>query len=601
MKRRSKERHEYIHGIHTNSDNADEQQDTSVEESEDDKIIGDPGRGIDGDIKSCASLRDTSDEEDQDNDPGIDEWGKDSDSQQEDKAKKDGNGAQSQGTDVQATEGLTDDNSEHGGKTNQQSLHSSINTAGRRKKQTTLNFGGNSDEKRGKLQSTDEDTEIQQNESSQSLVTQPPPKPPTPTTPPRYKAVNAKSTNRRQCLRMSTYDVGDKTPESNNRARYMHKHETRVTLKLSISGSDEPFQKVKEAIMEFLKEASQIDDKIMLLSWYEKGKVLPIGPNSKMPPTVTATHKYIHRLFTPKLGQDAVIYPQLRLGHDIDFHTLRDELSHWLSSYGHGLFYNMLQAEDGTDIGWLLYSTRDMDAGALADELSDTIGINVGLRYKGINTGTKSANQHNIVRALVVEASAAFKWEVQAALLNLYSRKIKQPHEYLNGIRLRFVKMKKSGVNQVEKCKMEKLKQRQKEFLDTVTSHPTHDIIQIDYSPKAGIEPTLRQMIMGVKSKASGYPLFHCIDMDWKREGFVFQFSSTLAEEAETAIITLLPLLEHLHPGIDVKSYFTSHSAKRCAAMEWDERKGMIIDKSAPEETEDIEEEENLMGFEFSV
>ena len=37
-----------------------------------------------------------------------------------------------------------------------------------------------------------------------------------------------------------------------------------------------------------------------------------------------------------------------------------------------GIFYKMLQVEEGTEIGWFLYSSREMDAGALADEPQET-------------------------------------------------------------------------------------------------------------------------------------------------------------------------------------------------------------------------------------
>ena len=421
-----------------------------------------------------------------------------------------------------------------------------------------------------------------------------------PKTPLKYKAVNANSKNRRQCIRTNQLQ-GEKTPEATNRTNYIHKYNTRLTWKMNVPASDDPISKVKEITQEYLRELSQIDDKVLILNWYENGTSPPIAPNAPLPTTVTGTHKYLHKLFVPKPGKDSVIYPQVHLGHDVDFHTLRDELSNWTQNFGHGMFYNMLQAEDGTDIGWLLYSTRDMDAGALADELSDTIGVNVGLRYKGINTGTRNINPQNIVRALIVEASAQQKWQVQSALLQLYSRKMKDVHEYPNGIRLRFVKMKNSGVNKVEKSKMDKLRQRQKDFLDTITSHSSHEIVQIDYSASAGEEPTLRQMIMGLRSKDSGYPLFHCIDMDWKKEGFIFQFSANLAEEAETTILTLLPTLEHFYPDVDVRSNFTRQGIERCENMAWDDNRQMIIDTAAPLETEDIDEEENLLGFEFSA
>ena len=89
----------------------------------------------------------------------------------------------------------------------------------------------------------------------------------------------------------------------------------------------------------------------------------------------------------------------------------------------------------------------------------------------------------------------------------------------------------------------------------------------------------------------SGVPLFHCIDMDWKQEGYVFQFSSTMAEEAETTILTLLPTLEHMYPTVNVKSNFIAKTVNRCKAMKWDDSKKMVIDTSAQMETENIEEE----------
>ena len=99
----------------------------------------------------------------------------------------------------------------------------------------------------------------------------------------------------------------------------------------------------------------------------------------------------------------------------------------------------MLQVEDSTEIGWLLYSTRSIDTGALADEISDHLGVNVGLRWKIINTGTKVIKKDNMVRALlVVECSAKIKWRCQAKLLKLYT--MKSVRKYPNGIRLRYVK-----------------------------------------------------------------------------------------------------------------------------------------------------------------
>jgi hypothetical protein len=65
----------------------------------------------------------------------------------------------------------------------------------------------------------------------------------------------------------------------------------------------------------------------------------------------------------------------------------------WLQDGDHGLFYKMLQVEDSLEIGWLLYSTKEMDAGALVDQIEDIIGVKVGLRWKIINVGSEENYQ----------------------------------------------------------------------------------------------------------------------------------------------------------------------------------------------------------------
>ena len=95
-----------------------------------------------------------------------------------------------------------------------------------------------------------------------------------------------------------------------------------VTWKMHIPASDNPMQKVKDVAQDFLREMTQIDSKVALLPWHTHGAALPITSKSKMPDTVTGTHKYLHKLFTPKIGVDSTVYPQVHLGHDVDFQTI---------------------------------------------------------------------------------------------------------------------------------------------------------------------------------------------------------------------------------------------------------------------------------------
>ena len=455
-----------------------------------------------------------------------------------------------------------------------------------------------------------------QNQTSQSLnmtprtgIDNPPPPPPPPsshiirtieTTDSesrlKYKRVNHISRNRRE-----PSNSRSKTPDATNRTRQQFTFETRITFKMSIKPTVEPLQTIRSITKQLLTEMSHIDDKLVLLPWNQKSTSSPITNTMSMPDSVTAIYKYLHKLFVPRNAVETTIYPQLRLGHEMDFTTLREGIYPWVQSLGHGIFYNMLQAEDSTELGWLLYSTREMDTGALADEITDTIGINVGLRWKVISNGQKKMNKDNMVRALSIEISAKHKWQGQQKLLKLYSRAIKRPEEYPNGVRLRFVKLKTSSVNKIETSKLDKLRDRQKKFLASICSSSCNEIVHLDYSINAGEIPTLRQMIMNLRSINTQEPLFHCVDLDWRSEGFTFQFSPALKEEAETTINTLLPLLTKSFPDADVDSNFDENAIFRCQHMVWDEKRKMVIDLVAPEDSAHIEEEENLAGFIFDI
>ena len=66
----------------------------------------------------------------------------------------------------------------------------------------------------------------------------------------------------------------------------------------------------------------------------------------------------------------------------------------------------MLQEEDSTEIGWFLWSARNMDAGALADEIGEILGFQVGLKWKTIPTGTKEQlEEEQKSRALIIEVA----------------------------------------------------------------------------------------------------------------------------------------------------------------------------------------------------
>jgi hypothetical protein len=272
----------------------------------------------------------------------------------------------------------------------------------------------------------------------------------------------------------------------------------------------------------------------------------------------------------------------------------------WFREGEHGMFYKMLQVEDSSEIGWFLYSTKEMDAGALVDEIEDLIGIQVGLRWKIIDVGVKGKLPENQrIRALNVEVNSRSRWDAQRRMIDYFGKNTKNPKAYPNGIRLRFVKNKKDAINTTEKGKIERLRARQKVFLENVLSIATWDVIQLDYSPEAS-QPTLRQMIMDLTSKDDETPLFHCVDLDWKGEGFVFQFAPAVKVEAECTISSLLPLLKYKYPSIDLEKYFSQEAIDRCDGYKFDAEKGIVVDDLVEDHLTFIADE-SLLGFSFTL
>ena len=416
------------------------------------------------------------------------------------------------------------------------------------------------------------------------------------------KVVKHSSKNRRKCSR--THNPSrDLTPERRNCLQYNHAIKTRVTLKLTLPHHDQMLTPFKSVVEELLQQIHQIDEHAEFKSWKVINDHLPHLSASSEPLNSLQEYKqYFNKLYFPKNTVNGItIYPNIYLGHDMPLDELREGLSDWLREKKHGLYHKMLQEEESSNIGWFLWSARNMDAGALADEIADTLGFLVGLRWKTIDTGVRGKiATKNISRALLVEVATKDRFLQQRALLNFYARDKKDINEYPNGIRLRFVKLKKDCVNAKEKAKVDKLRERQRIFTENICSIDTNDIVQIDYAAAASNEPTLRQMIMSINSKDTTTPLFHCVDLDWRGQGYTFMFSPKLQEEAECMIFSLPTFLQHHYPDVNVTQHFTSEAIERNEGLKYDEVSQMVIDPSS-HNNNDNENDNNLKGFEVDL
>jgi hypothetical protein len=149
---------------------------------------------------------------------------------------------------------------------------------------------------------------------------------------------------------------------------------------------------------EFMDELIRADDMAAILPWRaihrSKGS---LTDSENAPKNVKALRTYLNKFYiscTP--DKQFTTYPGIHIGHDKVLSDLRDDMQLWLQDGDHGLYYKMLQVEDSSEIGWFLYSTKEMDA--------ELVGEQVGLRWKIIDIGVKgNLPESQRIRALNVE------------------------------------------------------------------------------------------------------------------------------------------------------------------------------------------------------
>ena len=420
-----------------------------------------------------------------------------------------------------------------------------------------------------------------------------------------FKTVNSLSQNRRECTKWTELFESEKegaatTPDqSNSSSFFRHAKVTRVTMKITLEASDDPRGMAVQELRKFFTELVKADETLQIYAWKtadeKKGR---IRKPEKMPKTLKEMQPFSSKLYVFDNKNKMTIYPMLRIGHDKPLEDIREDIREWSRETTNRIFSNMLQCESSSEIGWFLYSTQKMDSGALADEIADVLGVNVGLRWKMVNLGTKGkVPEDKKVSAIAIEVDTKYKWQAQRRFIQFYGKEIQPTDYYPNGIRLRFIKAKKDAVNAKERAKLDKLRERQKTFLTTIQTTQTWDIVQLDYSAAPG-QPTLRQMIMEITSEQfPGTPLFHSVDLDWRGEGYVFEYSPKMQDEAECMVNYLQPYLDHHFPDAQVLNYFTDECIERCRDIKVDDRTGQIVDINSGVAELDLEKEDGIIGF----
>ena len=418
------------------------------------------------------------------------------------------------------------------------------------------------------------------------------------TLPEAWKMVNSKSSNRRQF----NPEGRDTTPDRANRTLLQFPNKTRITLKLQVPASERPHQEVTKTVKAIFKEILKADRDAAILPWKKANEHKgPVKKAIDLPDNSYELRDYLADCWTPKEGEKRILYPHIYLGHSESLEEIRKLMGDYLSVSKQAIYNKMLQVEESVVAGFLVYSHNDMDAGALADEISEHIGMPVGLRWRAIDIGIKGKIPDNQkVNALHVEVDKKSKMKAMKKLFEIYPRTMVNTHLYPNGIKMRFVKNKSEAINIPEKRKIDKLRARQEKFSKTVRKIENWDIMMLDTPSTDFLVPSLRQMIMSIPSKVKpGTALFHSVDLDWKGSGFNYLVAPVLVEEAQCMVPHILCAIRELFPAYyeHATTCMTLEAMEICETLKYDIESGNIFDELEDNEEVEIDDAFDLLGF----
>jgi hypothetical protein len=387
---------------------------------------------------------------------------------------------------------------------------------------------------------------------------------------------------------------------SSHELSFNHKNRYDVSITLYQTTIDERLEELQQKINTLMAIIIEEDKHAKLLPWKKAKQAIHPAITSSEETNGSFVDIYLSRSWLGNITAKHRLYMKLHIGHDKNYSDyILPALEDWNSHADQQFKHCMLQAEETAFIGWFLYSTLSIDAGALADAIYDEFQIEVGLRWMDIRMSKqgKSSTNNNPVKALHVETEKAKGRSIMEILMKCYGRSFEDTKNFPNGIRLRFCKNLDNAAYKLEKTKLINLRSRQKQLLAETNRTTTSGILDLDVTLKEEsvmneetsvthtTKTTLRDAIMAIKSKyVKDTPLFRSVDMSYNSEDYVFAYHQTMADEAKAMVDYLYPYLAHIYEKKNLKKAFDSEYIKEMNSFQYnvitDEVEDIIAESS---------------------
>ena len=253
------------------------------------------------------------------------------------------------------------------------------------------------------------------------------------------------------------------------------------------------------------------------LRWSDNKDFATLPNEEEQIPTDLATLSLYFDGIRPKQSYGRV-YIRFRVHHN-DVHMIGTELESWAFSKGYQISRCLIQSENSSPIGWLLYSSQYTDTETLCQKLFRMTGFEWGMRIGAVSKADSSKQFKDRVKAQIIYVPTECDMIASAKASMIFSstvqKEVLQPEDkYI------FVHQENRLTDRRSKEAFVTFVNRQEVHLDNLMAMPANifekPIDQL-FRTNSGVKVTLQEIVLNINNydkKSIGFnaPLFHAID-----------------------------------------------------------------------------------------